>query len=232
MSLYERTFTVSVPPARAFRAFTDPAEIEVWFAERFEQGDEVSESAGVGGHMHFEPTEVVPGKLLAYRQWAESPDAGIETAVVFEDIENGTRITFTQSGFGGPTRFGSEEVNGGMDETLADLVLYLEHGVHFARHRDVRARGAVGARFKRVPGGLAVSEVARDSFASDVGMEPGDILLQLGGASVFDHPDVAFFQRDHEAGEKVAAVYAHGTEVRRVQGRLRRFEMEAWEVPA
>jgi uncharacterized protein YndB with AHSA1/START domain len=232
MSLYERTFTVSVPPARAFRAFTDPADIEVWFAERFEQGDDVSEAASAGGQMHFQPIEVVPGKLLSYRQWAESPDAGIETTVVFEDVEHGTRITFTQSGFGGPTRFGSEEVNRGMDETLADLVLYLEHGIHFARHRDVHARAGVGALFHRVPGGLAVTEVAPGSFASDVGMQPGDIVLMLGGASVFDHPDVFFFQRDHDAGDEVDVVYAHGTEVRRARGTLQPFHMLEWEVPA
>jgi predicted metalloprotease with PDZ domain len=186
----------------------------------------------VGGEMHFDPIEVVPGKLLQYRQWAQSPDAGIETTVVFEDVEHGTRITFTQVGFGGPTRFGSEEVNRGMDETLADLVLYLEHGVHFARHRDVRSRSGLGAMFKRVPGGLGVTEVAGDSFASDIGIQPGDILLQLGGGSVFDHPDVIFFTRDHEAGEEVDAVYAHDKEVRRVRGRLRPFQMRAWEVPA
>jgi uncharacterized protein YndB with AHSA1/START domain len=27
---YERTFTVSVPAARAFQAFIDPADLEVW----------------------------------------------------------------------------------------------------------------------------------------------------------------------------------------------------------
>ena len=136
--------------------------------------------------MHFEPIEVVPGKLLSYRQWAESPDAGIETTVVFEDIEHGTRVTARRQDSAGRTRFGSQEVNRGMDETLADLVLYLEHGVHFARHRDVKARVGLGALFTRVPGGLAVSEVAPDSFATDAGLEPGDIVLQLGGGSVFD----------------------------------------------
>ena len=79
--------------------------------------------------MHFAPTEVTPNERLSYRQWAESPDAGIEVTVVFEANERGTRITFTQAGFGGPTRFTSEPVHRGMDETLEDLVLWLEHGI-------------------------------------------------------------------------------------------------------
>src|SRR5262249_6574546 len=123
MSSFERTFTVSVPPARAWRAFTDPADIEVWFAERFESGgaEEASEAATVGGAMHFEPTEVVPNERLVYKQWAENPDSGIVTTVVFEAEEHGTKITFTQAGFGAPNRFSAEPTHRGMHETLDDL---------------------------------------------------------------------------------------------------------------
>ena len=153
---FERTFTVSVPPARAWRAFTEPAELEIWFAERFEGGgpDDTSDAVGPGGEMHFAPTEFVPSERLAYRQWAESPDSGIDVTVVFEATETGTRITFTQAGFGDPTRFTSEPVHRGMEETIQDLVLWLEHGIAFPRHRDVKARAGLGAELARVPGGL------------------------------------------------------------------------------
>jgi uncharacterized protein YndB with AHSA1/START domain len=230
---FERTFTVSVPPARAWRAFTEPEDIEVWFAERFESGgaDSTSEALSVGGPMHFEPTEVVPNERLAYKQWAETADSGIVTTVVFEATEHGTRITFTQAGFGDPNRFGTEPVHRGMNETLDDLILWLEHGIAYPRHRDVRARAGLGAEFARVPGGLGVTRVADDSFASEVGLRPGDVVLQLGGGAIFDHPDIAFFVRDHETGEEVDVVYARDAEVRRARGRLGAVAPMAWTLP-
>jgi len=231
--VFERTFTVSVPPPRAWQAFTDPEDIEVWFAERFESGgsEGTSESVGTGGHMHFEPTEVVPNERLVYRQWAESPDAGIVTTVVFEAAQHGTRITFTQAGFGDPTRFMTEPVQRGMNETLDDLILWLDHGIAFPRHRDLRARASVGADLARVPGGLGVTRVEAGSFADRVGLRPGDVLLQLGHGPVFDHGDVAFFQRDHDEGDEVDVVYARQGEVHRELGRLDAFRMPSWTLP-
>jgi uncharacterized protein YndB with AHSA1/START domain len=230
---FERTFTVSVPPTRAWRAFTEPEEIEVWFAERFESsdGDGASEAISVGGPMHFEATEVVPNERLAYRQWAETPESGIVTTVVFEAVEHGTRITFTQAGFGSPNRFGSEPVRRGMWETLDDLILWLDHGIAYPRHRDVRARAGLGAEFARVPGGLGVTSVTGDSFASRVGLQPGDVVLQIGRGAVYDHADVAFFVRDHDAGEEVDIVFGRSGEVRHARGRLGAFRMSPWSQP-
>lgn len=230
---FERTFTVSVPPARAWSAFTEPAELEIWFAERFEGGgpDATSDAVGPGGEMHFAPTEFVPSERLAYRQWAESPESGINVTVVFEATETGTRITFTQAGFGDPTRFTSEPVHRGMEETIQDLVLWLEHGIAFPRHRDVKARAGIGAELVRVPGGLGVVRVDDDAFAGEVGMRPGDVLLQLGHGPVFDHSDVHFFTRDHQEGDEVDVVFARAGEVRRGRGRLGAFAPAAWTLP-
>ncbi len=230
---FERTFTVSVPAARAWRAFTEPEDLEVWFAERFDSGgtDSISESEGTGGKMHFEPTEIVPNERLAFKQWAESPDSGIATTVVFEATEHGTRITFTQAGFGDPTRFTTEPVHRGMNETLDDLILWLEQGVAFPRHRDLRARAGLGAEFARVPGGLGVTRVVDDSFASSVDLRPGDIVLQLGHGPVFDHSDIAFFVRDHEVGDAVDIVFARAGEVHRGHGRLDAVEPVTWALP-
>ena len=33
---YEKSFSVRVPPERAFRAFTDPNELEQWFTPKFD----------------------------------------------------------------------------------------------------------------------------------------------------------------------------------------------------
>jgi len=230
---FERTFTVSVPAARAWRAFTDPSDIEVWFAERFDAGgtEGVSEATGPGGTMHFEPTRVVPNECLEYKQWAESADSGIVTTVVFEALEKGTRITFTQAGFGDPTRFGTEPVHRGLNENLDDLILWLEHGVAFPRHRDLRGRAGLGAELARVPGGLGVTRVEPGSFADRVGMQPGDIVLQLGHGAVFDHSDIAFFLRDNDEGDEVDVVYARRGELHRDRDRLDAAVLPSWVLP-
>jgi uncharacterized protein YndB with AHSA1/START domain len=228
MADYERTFTVSVPPARAFRAFTDPADIEVWFAERFSTNDGRSNADTVGGEMHFDPVEVVPGELLHYHQWAEQPDRGLDVTVTFEATETGTRITVTQSGFGGPTRFTNHATHRGMDEAYADLVLYLERGIPFARHRDAPARAEVGADFVEVPGGLAVAHVLANSFAAEAGLEPGDVMLTLDDAPVFDHHEIAFVQRAYREGDELEVRFARDGVVHTGRGRLGVFEKLPW----
>ncbi len=149
---YERTFTVSVPAARAFQAFTDPADLEIWFAERFDQGEGASEALSVGGPMHFEPIEVVPEKLLDYKQ-------------------SNTTVT-----------------------------------------------------------SMPASGVQAGGFAAEAGIEPGDILLQLGHGPVFDHPDIAFFVRDHEAADEVDVVFARAGEVCRGRAPLGPYEAPRWSL--
>src|SRR5205823_11769590 len=67
---YEKTFSVHVPPERAFRAFTDPNELEQWFTPKFDAEAEEG-AAGVqaqaespGGDVHFEVTQIKGDELL------------------------------------------------------------------------------------------------------------------------------------------------------------------------
>ena len=180
-----------------------------------------------GGPVGFAVTEFVEGERLGYRQWAASPETGIDVTVVFEAIDGGTRITMTQAGFGTGSILESDGVRRGMAETLADLVLYLEHGVRFARHRDITARSSLGATLSEVPGAVRVVDVVVGELADDAGVQSGDLLLQLGGAAVFDLTDVAFFLREHGEGEETEVVFAHDGDVRRGSGRLAPVESDA-----
>jgi uncharacterized protein YndB with AHSA1/START domain len=219
--LYERTFSVSVPVERAWRAFTDPKELEVWFVKSFDAAGDSDEftAASPGGQVGFELLEAVPEEKLRYKQWAATPAAGIDVTVTFEAVTGGTRITMTQAGFGGPSIFQSDGVQHGMDETLADLVLYLEHGVRFPRHRDLQGTSMLLADLRPVPGAVEIGTVPPDSGAAAAGLEPGDLVLQLGEGAVFGLSDVAFFCREHDVGEEVDIVWARAGDVHR--GRLR-----------
>lgn len=223
---YARTFSVRVPPERAFRAFTDPNELEQWFTPKFDADAEEgapgvkAEAASPGGQVHFEVTQIKDDELLCYRQWAASRETGIDVTVVFEPVEGGTKITVTHAGFGGDSILTSDSVRNGMLENFADLVLYLEHGVSFPRHRDMPSRAWLGAMFFDAGAGAEVAEVDPGGFAEQVGLQPGDVLLVLGRAPVFGNREVMFFLREHDIGDEVEAVWARDGKVLRRKGRL------------
>jgi uncharacterized protein YndB with AHSA1/START domain len=220
---YEKTFSVRVPPERAFRAFTDPKELEQWFTPKFDaDADEggAAEAASPGGPVHFEVTQIKDDELLCYRQWAADPNTGIDVTVVFEPVEGGTRITVTHAGFGGDSILESDSARNGMFENYADLMLYLDHGVSYPRHRDMQSDAWLGAMFVDTGPGAEVAAVAPGGFADQVGLQPGDILLQLGAGAVFGNRELMFFLREHGVGDEVQAVWAHDGSVHRGTGLL------------
>jgi uncharacterized protein YndB with AHSA1/START domain len=229
---YEKTFSVHVPPERAFRAFTDPNELEQWFTPKFDADAEEgapgvkAEAASPGGDVHFEVTQIKGDELLCYRQWAADPDTGIDVTVVFEPVEGGTRITVTHAGFGGDSILKTDSVRNGMFENYADLMLYLDQGVSYPRHRDIHSDAWLGALFLDTGPGAEVAHVEQGGFADQIGLEPGDILLQLGAGAVFGNREVMFFLREHGVGDVVSAVWAHDGVVHRGTGKLTQRDVE------
>jgi uncharacterized protein YndB with AHSA1/START domain len=231
---YEKTFSVRVPPERAFRAFTDPKELEQWFTPKFEaDADEgaagvKADAASPGGDVHFEVTQIKDDELLCYRQWAADPNTGIDVTVVFEPVEGGTRITVTHAGFGGDSILNSDSVRNGMFENYADLMLYLDHGVAYPRHRDITTDAWLGALFVDAGPGAEVANVEPGGFADQIGMQPGDILLQLGAGAVFGNRELMFFLREHGVGDVVSAVWARDGAVHHGTGTLTQRDLLAF----
>lgn len=231
---YERTFSVRVPPERAFRAFTDPNELEQWFTPKFDADAEEgapgvqAQAESPGGDVHFEVTQIKGDELLCYRQWAADPETGIDVTVVFEPVEGGTKITVTHAGFGGDSILKTDSVRNGMFENYADLILYLDHGVSYPRHRDIHSDAWLGALFRDAGAGAEVSEVEAGGFADEIGLQSGDILLQLGAGAVFGNREVMFFVREHEVGDEVEAVWAHDGSVHRGKGQLTQRDLEVF----
>src|SRR5260370_8292675 len=181
---YEKTFSVHVPPERAFRAFTDPNELEQWFTPKFDADAEEgapgvkADAESPGGDVHFEVTQIKGDELLRYRQWAAAPETGIDVTVVFEPVEGGTKITVTHAGFGGDSILNSDSVRNGMFENYADLILYLDHGVSYPRHRDITTEAWLGALFLDAGPGAEVAEVEAGGVSPEVVPPPGPNPLQ------------------------------------------------------
>jgi membrane-associated protease RseP (regulator of RpoE activity) len=127
-----------------------------------------------------------------------------EMTVVFEATDSGTRITITHSGFGDD--WDLTGVSRGVDETIADLILYLETGVPFPRHHHGE-KSWIGFKAREVRAGLELMAVQPDTFAGRLGLVAGDVLVELGGASVFGFAEIQFFTKEHGPGERAHAAW-------------------------
>ena len=207
---FEKTFVVAVPVERAWKAMTDPAELNTWYFPIRVADDGSTTTEILGEERTGEVVEFEPGRMFHTRTvltgregWGIGPGTR-EMTVVFEALESGTRITITNSGFGE-----SEDLSGvmrGQEETIADLILYLETGVAFPRHHHGE-KSWIGFTAREMQAGLEVVAVQPGTFAGRLGLTAGDVLVELGGASVFSFAEVQFFTKEHAPGEQVTAAW-------------------------
>ena len=62
---------------------------------------------------------------------------------------------------------------------------------------------------------MVVHAVVADSFAARLGIEPGDIVVELGGAAVFGLRELVFFRRVFAAGQAADVAWVHDGELMR-----------------
>jgi len=193
---YERVFVVAVPVARAWAAFADPEQREAWMGALPSEG--------------FEPIELKPGVIEPHRRltWSQRQsglEGWYETAVTFEEVSAGTRITIVRSGFGDSEdwRHYSENTGRGWDESIADLILYLETGLRGSRHLPFRS--SLGATMLESPVGVRVTHIVPGGYAATAGMRAGDLILRLNGAAIVHGSDVCVLMKEHAEGEVIEA---------------------------
>ena len=168
---FETTFVVSAAPSSSGSAFRVARRDDLWRLPAFE---------GLGEELHVEP-----GQQLHVRKVTE-PCAGTEIVITLEHEGSGTKVTVVQSGFGAMWTFAADALEVGWHHILADLALYLERGVHGARH--MRRWGKFGCVFRDTDFGLEVVSTMGDSLAQRVGLAPGDIVIAVAGAPVVTGP--------------------------------------------
>jgi len=128
-----------------------------------------------------DPVDVEPGRRLRGRK-ANFPCEGTEIVVVFEDAETGTRITIVQTGFGDDFSEQKAWLSTGWGPIAADLVVFFETGVSLGRH--LQWWSGIGCEVAETPAGLVVGNVHATGLAADVGMRPGDLIVDVCGAPV------------------------------------------------
>jgi uncharacterized protein YndB with AHSA1/START domain len=209
----ERSFEVPVPVERAWAALTDPAQLALWYFPVEPVGDDGSIRAEICGVERT--TEVVGGERhrffhtrteLSGREAFGVVPGARDMRVAFAPTAGGTRITITHSGWP-DTAAGDCDRRAtahGSGETVADLQLYLRTGVAFPRHhREVKCD--LGLSLYPGPAGLEVRDVQPGGFGARAGLAPGDLLVELDGASLFGLAEVAFFTKLRRAGDRAHA---------------------------
>jgi len=218
----EKTFTVAVPVGRAWEVFTDGAERSKWEAVEYEidptPGGRVRWTLpGIEAVGRVE--EVVAEKLLRTTE-GSGPHANSEITVTFESVGGGTRISITHAGFGDAADWDEwiEGTNLGWSQAIADLIVYLETGV--PARRFTTAMQPPGMRMADTPAGVVVERVEPAGLASRAGLEPGDILLTVGGAPIYSIAELWVLLREHSQGTRLAIDYIRNGERHTATGTL------------
>jgi uncharacterized protein YndB with AHSA1/START domain len=223
---YERTFTIAVPVGKVWAAFTERQGREAWMSppgrDPIENPEEEYPAPGFG-KPQLTVGEVKPEERLSWSQLATMPSgssAWIDTTVTFEALETGTRLTITRSGFGDSDEWEmfARSTGQGWDDSLIDLVAYLETGVNVSRHFSFRS--SIGAVMRETLGGIRIVLAVPGGFAAEAGLTEGDLLVSIGGAGVYRRADVWFLQREHGPGEELDATYVRNGELCLGKGRL------------
>jgi uncharacterized protein YndB with AHSA1/START domain len=210
----EKTFVVAVSVEHAWKAMTDPGELNKWYAP-FDVAEDGSHTTEILGEerrsevVEFDPPRKVVTRtvLTGHEAWGVIPGTR-DMTVVLEATDAGTKIVITHSGFGNGEDWEREleAASHGTDETIADLVLYLETGVAFPRHnRGEKSYHGIAAQPTRA--GLKVVAVQAGTYGERLGLVAGDILVELGSAGLFGLAELQFFSKEHKAGEKVTAAW-------------------------
>jgi uncharacterized protein YndB with AHSA1/START domain len=215
-SSWTKTFEVSVPIERLWRAFTEEGE------QRRSPSPEGASRKDPNASAKVHVLEVQPMKLLRWTQDQGTMPERTECRVVFESTDGGSRFTVTRFGFGeGEDADVFSEANAlGWENGFRDLVLSLETGIPIQRHYFGVPKSSVGALLKERIWGLEILKVLPGSFAAEVGLARGDRLVRMAGAAIYSRSNVWMLMEEHPPGTWLEVEFIRGRELMRGRGRL------------
>jgi len=211
---WQRTFEVSVPVERTWRAFTKILERE----REQPNGAPPDPNAGVRRRV----LELEPMRRMRWSTEGGSLPERCEVTVVFESSATGSRFTVTRCGFGeGEDADVFSESNAlGFERGFMDLVLEIETGVAPMRHYFGVNESTTGVMYIERDWGLEVLTVKPDSFGAEVGLARGDRLVRIAGAAIYTRADVWTLIDEHEPGTELEVEFVRAGQLARGRGKL------------
>jgi uncharacterized protein YndB with AHSA1/START domain len=204
---FRATFSIDAAPDEVWEAFARKPEDHSQSAIDSPLGTQVWLP---GWEMTGELLDVVPQREIRLRKDAE-PCKGTEILVTLEHEASGTTVTVVQSGFGARFDVALKALAIGWDCIVSDLALYLETGVIAHRHHNAWGPG-LGADTRETASGLIVTRVRPDTLAARAGLQAGDRLLTLAGASVVCTRDLTTALRTQRGAQSVELAWVRGRE--------------------
>lgn len=209
---WRRTFEYSASIEDVWRAFWETDEPTVW-------NNPIKGDAYISqGAVQSEVNEFEPGRMV---RWTETEgDDVIEMTVSLEESETGTRLTITRSGFGSGDEWTSTHSARllGWEQALHDLGVFLESGLTMGRIHEWRS--AFGVELFETAAGLRAGNVRPGAYAEEAGMQPGDLVIRIGGVPVFTRSDQWLLQRLYRPGDEVEIEYIRDGAILRGRGAM------------
>jgi uncharacterized protein YndB with AHSA1/START domain len=209
---WERKFDFTVSVERVWRALTDPDESLLLF------------------HEQPEFLEKDPGKKLSWSQDVDHlPDRG-EFTVVFESLDNGSRITVTRFSFGegDDADIFAQSQEDGWQRGFMDLVLYLETGVSTKRIVPEGGGSRTGMGFMARHAGIQILTVTPGSFGEEAGLTRGDWVSRIGGTPIYSRADVWMINQVHSPGTELEVEFVRNGELLTRKAKLSDRSASAW----
>ncbi|MEX2395199.1 MAG: PDZ domain-containing protein [Actinomycetota bacterium] len=189
---WERTFAFSTSVEKLFDGFLDP--------DCEHRMIDPKNAYLSNGAVRIDITENVRNETLA---WTETERDNVWTmTATFESTETGCRMTLVRSGFGESDEWLAGGVARllGWEQVCADIEVLFRTGVRPPRFYS-NAWLTCGIHVVPDGGGIRPVKVFENSLADRAGVEPGDIVISVGGFPVFGMSDfwmVERFVRAHD----------------------------------
>lgn len=214
-----------VSPSVAYSLFTRPTLLEQWMcnsaASEVRAGGSFFYTWTAGWWVVGDFTAVEPDKRLAFTWQPKAAPASTQVDITFTAEGDSTRVRVHHTGF--ESEVWTEEARAehleGWTSSLNDLTYLIETGLD---SRFMR-RPMMGINFEAltpeianrlnspVTLGLALTGVVEGSGASNAGLKPNDILVNLDGVDVASFQELTSVIQRHKSGDVVpVAFYRNG----------------------
>jgi hypothetical protein len=205
--MHSKSYLMPASVEVTWRAYTNPDERKIWF--------------GYPMNPLENALEVRSPNFLRFGADHPGLPGPTEVSVTFEALNGETQITQTHFGFGDGLVWENalHTSSEGVDEMMSDLALYLRTGVGVPRHVVFHCFDLLKGT-REAPGGLEIFEATPGTLAAEIGLQPGDTIVGLGGAGVFGFREVQFFARTHAPGDVVEVKWVRGNQVLTAQGKM------------
>jgi len=198
--------TIKAAPEAVWAALTQASGWRDWFCDTARvaprRGGLVEARWNSGYEARGAITVLLPLKSLAFT-WLGAGEPG-ETVVkiALKPVEDGTRVTLTQSGFGKGSKWAGriEESVRAWNTALDNLESTLETGIDLRLLKQPR----IGLGWETVPGekGAAVTVVVAGGPSEASGLRVGDVIVRIGTRPVRREEDVLEVLQASHAGDQ------------------------------